>query len=112
MGLYFIIGYIGVILAAVAQIILKFGAIRKKTGTKLAFFLNIYTIIGYFIMFLVTLLNLYILRFLDLKYVLIFLPSTYILVLLFSRIILKERIDKKNILSYLIIIVGIIVFNL
>jgi len=112
MGLYFIIGYIGVILAAIAQIILKYGALRNVKSNRIHFFLNSYTIAGYFIMFVVTLLNLYILRYLDLKYVLIFLPSTYLFVLLFSWIILKEKFSKKNIISYVLILGGIIVFNM
>lgn len=109
---YILIGFIGVIVAAVAQIILKYGATSKANSKTLAFFINFYTISGYFLMFVVTLINLFIFRFLDLKYALIFLPSTYILVLLFSKIFLHEKFTKKNIISYSLIILGIIVFNL
>lgn len=109
---YIIIGFVGVLVAAVAQIILKRGAERKSDSKKIHFFINLYTISGYFMMFLVTLVNLFIFKYLDLKYALIFLPSTYVLVLLFSRIFLKEKFSKKNILSYSLVIIGIIVFNL
>ena len=109
---YIAIGYIGVLLAAVAQIILKYGAIKKAHKGLLSFFVNIYTIIGYGLMLGITLINLYIFRFLDFKYVLILLPSTYVLVFLFSALILKEKIDRRKLLQYGIVLIGILVFNL
>ena len=109
---YIIIGYIGVVLTAFAQVILKTGAIKKGNQNFLSFFLNIYTIIGYSILVSVTLINLYIFRFLDLKYALIFLPSSYILVFVFSALILKEKMDRRKLLQYSIVLLGILVFNL
>lgn len=109
---YIIIGIIGSITAALSQVILKTGAKKKKDGSKLAFFINIYTVIGYFLMLAVTVINLYVFKYLDLKYALIFLPTTFILVLLFSRAFLKEKIEKRNMLGYCIILFGIVIFNL
>jgi|LSQX01.1.fsa_nt_gb hypothetical protein len=106
------IGYIGVVLTAIAQVILKYGAIRKANKSFISFFVNIYTILGYGIMFGITLINLYIFQFLDLKYILIFLPSSYILVFLFSALILKEKTDRRRLLQYGIVLLGILVFNL
>jgi drug/metabolite transporter (DMT)-like permease len=109
---YFLIGYIGVLLTAIAQIILKFGAIKKVNNGFLTFFINVYTFLGYGLMFGITLINLYIYRYLDIKYSLIFLPSTYILVFLFSSVILKEKIDRSRAIQYGIILLGVIIFNI
>jgi drug/metabolite transporter (DMT)-like permease len=96
----------------IAQIILKRGANKKANSKVLNFFINPYTISGYFLMFSVTLINLFIFKHLDLKFAIVFLPSTFILVLLLSKLILKEKLSKKNLLSYIMIISGIIIFNL
>jgi uncharacterized membrane protein len=109
---YILIGLLGSILATVSQLILKVGAKKRANSNRLRFFINPYTVVGYFLMLVVTLLNLYVFKFLDLKYALIFLPTTFILVLLFSTLILKERLINKNITGAFLIILGIIVFNL
>jgi multidrug transporter EmrE-like cation transporter len=109
---YFLIGYIGVFLTAIAQVTLKYGAIKKASSGFLTFFLNTYTLLGYGLMFGITLINLYIYKYLDIKYALIFLPSSYILVFLFSSVILKEKIDRSKIIQYSIILLGVIIFNL
>lgn len=107
-----LIGIVGVLVASFGQVALKVGALKKKDASILLFFLNIYTFVGYISLFIVTLINLFIFKYLDLKYILIFLPSTYILVLLLSYFILNEHISKKNIISYITILIGIIIFNL
>lgn len=107
-----IVGILGSLIAALSQIILKTGAQKKNKETPLIFFINAYTIIGYLLMIGVTLINLYIFKFLDLKYVLIFLPTTFILVILMSKFFLNEQIKKKNIIGFIIILFGIIIFNL
>jgi len=109
---YFFIGFIGVFLTALSQIILKLGAIKNASGSFIYFLINPYTIIGYTLMFLVTLINLYIFKVLDLKFALVFLPSSYILVLIFSVLILKEKIKKEKMVQYAIVMAGIILFNL
>jgi hypothetical protein len=107
-----LIGFIGVFLTSVAQVILKRGATLKHEARALEFYLNLYTVCGYSIMLIVTLINLYIFRTLDLKYILIFLPSTYVLVFLLSGAILHEKIDKRKLLQYSIVMVGVFIFNL
>jgi drug/metabolite transporter (DMT)-like permease len=109
--IYIAIGYIGVVMTALAQVLLKAGA-NKYLNNNIRLFLNGYAIVGYLMMFSVTLISLYIFKYLGLKYALIFLPSTYILVLLFSFILLKEKITQRKILQYIIISLGIIIFNL
>ena len=109
---FIMIGILGSVIAALSQIILKTGARKKMNGSKFLFFVNIYTVIGYFLMLAVTVINLYVFKYLDLKYALIFLPTTFILVLVLSRYFLKEKIEKRNILGYVIILFGVVIFNL
>jgi drug/metabolite transporter (DMT)-like permease len=109
---YIAIGYVGVVVAALAQVMLKKGVKAYGDYNYIRLFVNGYTLTGYFMMFCVTLLSLYIFRYLDLKYALILLPSTYILVLLFSGILLQENITKREIIQYAFILLGIIIFNL
>lgn len=109
---YILIGILGSILASISQLILKNGAVKKKNNSKLVFFINSYTIIGYGLFLIVTLINLYIFKYLDIKYSLIFLPTTFILVQLLSLIFLKERLKKKYVFGFVIILLGIIIFNL
>jgi EamA domain-containing membrane protein RarD len=109
---YILIGYIGVVLTALAQLVLKIGAEKKSKSNIISFFINIYTILGYGTMFLITLINLYVFRFLDLKYILIFLPSSYVLVFLLSIFVLKEKVDRNKFLQYIFVLLGVLVFNL
>lgn len=109
---YIAIGYIGVMVAALAQVLLKVGAKRNSNRHFIWLFLNGYTVTGYFMIFCVTLLSLYIFRYLDLKYALIFLPSTYIMVFIFSYLLLREKITRIKLLQYSIVVLGIVIFNL
>jgi drug/metabolite transporter (DMT)-like permease len=109
---YFIIGFIGVLITSLAQILLKYAAIKKKESSFILFFINKYTIVGYTLMFSVTIINLYIFKYIELKYALVFLPSSFILVLIFSKFMLNENFDKRDWWAYLIILLGVIIFNI
>lgn len=107
----YILGTIAAFIASVSHIILKIGANKKKLVKGFSYFINFHTVTGYFLMFLSTLLNLYVFNKLDLKLAFLFFPLTYILVFILSILILKEKASSKKIISYLIILAGIIVFN-
>jgi drug/metabolite transporter (DMT)-like permease len=109
---YVAIGYIGVCVAALAQVLLKVGVKRNSSRHFIWLFINGYTLTGYFMMFCVTLLSLYIFQYLDLKYTLILLPSTYIMVFIFSYLLLREKIRRIKLLQYSIAVFGIVIFNL
>ncbi|PID27453.1 MAG: hypothetical protein CR982_05785 [Candidatus Cloacimonadota bacterium] len=105
-----ILGYLGVLLTGFAQLLLKKGS--SKQNSKLSIYLNKFTILGYFLMLVVTLLNLYVYRYLDVKYGVIFLPFTFVVVNFLSYFILKESFSKNQLLSTLIIVIGVVVFNM
>lgn len=104
----FLLAFLSSIFTGVSQVLLKLGA---KQGKGIKIFINIYTIIGYFIFFLITLVNLYVYKFLEMKYAVIFMPLGFLFVIIFSLIILKEKISKNKIIGILFIIIGVIIFN-
>ncbi len=110
MAYYILLGYIAVLLTGFAQVLLKKGS-RSQHGL-LSMYLNFYTLTGYVVMFCVTLLNLYIYRYLDVKYGVIFLPFTFVTVSVLSYLLLKERLGAMQVVGSAIVILGVIVFNL
>lgn len=110
MVMYIVIGYVAVILTGIAQVLLKKGSSRQ--GSLLSMYLNFFTLAGYIILFGVTLMNLYIYRYLDVKYGVILLPFTFIVVNLLSFFILKERLSKMQLTGSGIIVLGVAIFNL
>jgi drug/metabolite transporter (DMT)-like permease len=101
-----------VALTALSQVLLKMGANRGKGSHPLFLFLNVFTIVAYLLFFSVTLLNLYAYKVLPIKISVTILPFTYILVGIFSYLFLRERLEKRQLIGALIIIVGIVIFNL
>jgi len=102
----------GVVLTALAQILLKKGALRAHGGPLWLAWLHPFALAGYSLLFGVTLLNLAAFRVLPLKLGVVFLPWTFILVALFSRWMLKEKFDRNQILGASLVVAGIVIFNL
>jgi len=111
MDKYYLAIYGGALLTVIAQLFLKKGAGVKKKGL-MNFLLNRYVIVGYFLFFAVTLLNLFALKKVLLIEMVIINPIIQILVVLFSILIFKEKLSRNQIFGILIIILGIVVFNL
>ena len=113
MKLYFFIAFTAVILTACAQVLLKAGANGNKHHNQLIKqYINIYVISGYGLFFFVTVVNVYAYRILPLKYAIILLPFTVVFVTLFSMLFFKETLTKRQIISFFIILTGIIIYNL
>ena len=110
MVIYLTLGYIGVLLTGVAQICLKKGS--NIQSSSLSIYINAYTLGGYALMFCVTLINLYIYRYLDIKYGVILLPFTFIVVNILSFLLLKERLGKTQLVGSSVILFGVVVFNM
>lgn len=109
---YYLIAFIAVIITAISQVLLKVGAIRGMNKDLIRSFFNIFTLSGYLLFFLVTLLNLYAFKVIPMKMVIVLLPFTFILVGFFSYLFLGEKISRIQIISSITIVAGIIVFNL
>jgi len=109
---YIFWGFVAVFLTATGQLLLKLGAGTATRNKFLVIFFNCYTISGYLLFMVVTVLNVYVYKYIPLKYGVIFLPFTIFFVTLFSLLILKEKLSKKQIAGTMIIMVGVILFNL
>jgi len=109
---YLAIGF-AVIITVFAQLFLKKGAnygVKKKS--LLSLYLNKYSLTGFSLFLIVTLLSLFALQKLELKELVFILPMTYLLLPLLSKLYLKEELSNMRILGMLFIILGILVFNL
>ncbi len=103
--------YIAVFMAAIGQIMLKIGS--GKDGYNLGIIqLNIWVVSGLGAMVLSMLLNVRALSVVPLRDMAFIMPTIYILVPLFSKIFLKEQMGRRVVVGTLIMITGIIIFNI
>ena len=106
--------YIGFMVAAVvissfSQILLKKSA-GQKHASFLKEYLNLWVIAGYGMMVLSTLATILAYRGMDYKNGPIIESLGYILVMVLSFLILKERIGKRKLIGYGLILMGVIIF--
>lgn len=107
----YILGFFAVFIATVAQILLKKEAnVEHKTFWQK--FLNIKVISAYSIFLLSTILNVIAFKNIDLKYTVVFDVTGFIWIGLFSVFILKEKFNLRKIISFILIILGVIVFSI
>ena len=110
-NIYIAFVILSVLLACCSQIILKKSA-SKTFDNKLAEYLNINVILAYGLFALSAALSMYSLRYLELSFVSILQSTGYIFVPVLSFFILKERLNKLQIVGMMIIFLGIFIFNL
>ena len=110
---YYLFAFLAVIVTVIAQIFLKKGAnLGKVKQGVLSIFLNVYSITGYVLFILVTLLSLYALQKIELKEMVFIIPMSYLLIPIVSKVYLNEKISKKRWTGTAVIFLGIIIFNL
>ena len=100
-----------VVLASVSQILLKISA-KKSHGSFLEEYLNGFVIVGYALLAGSTLTTIAAYRGIEFKNGPIIEALGYILVMALSYFILKEKINKRKIIGYILILVGVAVFYL
>lgn len=111
MNKYIILILIMVFISAISQIMLKISA-NKTHKSKIREIINPLVIGAYGIFFAVMIINTILLKHVDLKFIPVVESTGYIYILVLSALILKEKITKKQIVGNIIIIIGIIIFNL
>ncbi len=111
MILYIGVLFLSVIISAYSQILLKKSAL-KTYPSKIAEYLNPSVIFGYILFFVAILLDIAGLKKVPVSYIPAIESSSYFFVLLFSRIFLKEKLTKKQLLAVCTILVGIAIFIL
>ena len=104
-----ILALTSVIIGAVSQILLKTAA-NTKRDSFLKKFLNVTVIVAYGMMFGSSLCSMFALRQLPLNLMPVFQATSFFWVLILSRLILKEKILKQNVVGICIIFFGIIVY--
>ncbi|MBQ6486476.1 EamA family transporter [Candidatus Saccharibacteria bacterium] len=101
----------GVIISAIAQVLLKKSA-DKKHESKLKEYLNVPTMSAYFMFFLATVCNVFAYKYISLSVGPVLSMTEYIFVAVLSLVFLKEKIDKRKAIGLLIVFVGVAVFVL
>ena len=109
-NIYLIIAFVSVTVAGFSQILLKKGAMRPHISF-LKDYLNAPVIIGYTMMFMAVLASMIAYRGLPMMTVPIIEALGYILVPVLSYFFFKEKFTKNKVIGILVIIVGIIVYN-
>lgn len=103
---------ISTFLTAVSQIILKYAALKFNKHSFTRQYLNPYVIFAYSIFFGVIFLNIYFYTFSQLKLGVLLNTAPIIFVLLLSKVFLKEKITKFQLIGSIIIIIGMAIFSL
>ena len=104
--IYVFLFILSVLIGSISQIILKKGAEQKNI------YINKYTILGYTLMLLSTLLTFFAYKFINLSMGAVLQSLSFIFVAIFSRWLLKENISKITIIGMVFIICGIVVFSI
>ena len=108
---YIILFLGGVFISSVSQILLKKSA-NKTYDNVLKEYLNPWVVIAYGLFFGATLTTVIAYKYVPLSLGPILESSGYFFVTILGMIFLKEKVGKKKALGLLIILVGIVVFNL
>ena len=101
------LGIVSAMMVATSQLLLKLGANRYGGGSMVRQYLNCYVLSGYFLFFLVTVVNVYVFSIVPLKMANIFVALGYVGVLVLSRIFLGERFERQRIIGVALIAVGV-----
>ena len=109
MGIAVFLG--SVLVASISQIMLKKSA-DKKYDRWIDEYLNFRVIFAYGLFFLSSLLTVYAYKFVPLSLGPVLEASGYIFVSVMGYFSLKEKIGRKKLLGLIVIIAGIVIFNL
>ena len=104
---------VSIFLTGVGQTLLKMGA--KKGGGKNQFvdaYLNRHVIIAYGLFIVVTLFSVYALRDIPLKVFYSLTSLNFFIVMIFSYFVLKEPVNREQVIGVVLIAVGVIIFNM
>jgi multidrug transporter EmrE-like cation transporter len=116
-NIFVILSIISILLTAIGQLLLKVGA-NSRHGARwipqsLKPYLNRYTIAGYGLLFIVTILSIYILEGMPLKFFFpLFISGNLVMITIFSKIFLHESFTSYKIVGICMIISGILLFSL
>lgn len=107
----YIIAAISVTIASLSQVFLKKSASQEHSSF-IKEYLNPYVIIGYLMLFCSMMLTIYVFTKLPFMSIPIIESLGYVLVMIFGLIFFKEKITRRKLLGMVIIIAGIVVYNI
>lgn len=110
-NIYLLLAIVGVVIAAFSQILLKKGAMRPHISF-IRDYLNAPVICGYSMMFLSLFASMISYRGVQYMTVQIIESLGYILVPILSFFFLKEKLGTKKIVGILVILTGVLVYNI
>ncbi len=108
---YYFIALLSVTIASFSQIVLKKSAL-KEHDSLIKEYLNPYVVLGYGMLFLSMILTIIAYSGLEFKIVPILESIGYILVMLLSLLFFREKITRKKAIGTILILAGVIIFNL
>ena len=111
MNKYYLFMLASVVISSVSQILLKISA-KKSHHSFLREYLNLLVIIGYVLMVVATLTTIAAYQGIDYKNGPVIESLGYILVMILSYFILHEKVTKKKIIGYGLILAGVAIFYL
>ena len=116
-GFSIILAIISILFTAIGQLLLKIGAnypdVHRWVPQSLKPYLNKYTIPGYGMLFMVTILSVYILQGIQLNvFFPYFISGNLIAIAVISHFILHESFTNRKIMGICLIISGILIFSL
>ncbi len=102
---------LGVIISALAQILLKKSADIERES-KIKEYLNFKTLFAYAIFFGATLCSVFAYKYVPLSMGPILGATEYVFVAVLSYFLLKEKISKKKLIGLITIILGVLIFSI
>ena len=106
--------FIAVLLSAISQVLLKIGSANqgKRKNSILDPYYNLHTVIAYGLLFFATIISIIALVEIPLKVFYAIASLGFVVVVVLSWMILKEEVNKKMVIGIVLIVLGIVVFNL
>lgn len=109
--MFYVLMIISALITAFSQVILKKSA-NKKHKSIIFEYLNPFVLLSYLCYVGVLVLNVFIYTMVDYRFGVVINSMSTVLVMLLSRAVLKERIEKKQLVGNALIVCGILVFML
>ena len=109
MSRYMLLMFLAVIISSFSQVLLKVST-RKQYKSFVREYLNPWVMAGYGMMFVSTFLVLLAFRGMEYKNGPVIESTGYIFVMLLSNVFFKEKIDRRKLFGYALILSGVIVF--
>lgn len=107
----YIIAVISVTIASLSQVLLKKSSM-KKYPSFIREYLNPYVIIGYMMLLGSMMITIYVFKQLPFMSIPIIESLGYVLVLIFGLLFFGEKITKRKLIGMIVIIAGIIIYNI